>query len=153
MSKHDLIQAIGEEVRRYHASVDMLDEAVARSLGINRTDLRCLDIVMREGRLAAGALATLSGLTTGAVTTVVDRLERRGLVRRTRDEADRRSVLLAPTAQAGRMAAEIYGPLAASGERSLRRFTADQLAACLEITRSSRAITDERVEQLRARGR
>jgi DNA-binding MarR family transcriptional regulator len=87
------------------------------------------------------------------VTTVVDRLERRGLVRRTRDETDRRSVLVEPTGEAGRMAAEIYGPLAERGERSLRRFTVDQLAACLEITRSSRAITDERVAELRARGR
>ena len=46
MSKHDLIRAIGDEVRAYHASVDLLDESVSHALGINRTDLRCLDIAL-----------------------------------------------------------------------------------------------------------
>ncbi|MBA2293811.1 MAG: MarR family transcriptional regulator [Actinobacteria bacterium] len=66
------------------------DALAAEQLGVSLTDLRCLDIVESRGGLTAGELATASGLTTGAVTAVVDRLERAGLARRIRDELDRR---------------------------------------------------------------
>jgi DNA-binding MarR family transcriptional regulator len=57
-----------------------------QKLGINRTDLRCLNIVDNQGPMTAGRLAELSGLTTAAVTTVLDRLERAGYARRVRNQ-------------------------------------------------------------------
>ena len=57
---------------------DVMDEAFGALLGINRTDGRCLDIVQRLGQITAGELAHESGLTTGAVTAVIDRLEQAG---------------------------------------------------------------------------
>jgi len=85
------------------------DQAVAEAIGLNRTDMRCLDVIQREGPVPAGRLADETGLTTGAITTVLDRLERAGFARRTRDPADRRRVLveLAPEARSG--AGDYYG--------------------------------------------
>jgi DNA-binding MarR family transcriptional regulator len=85
------------------------------------------------------------------VTTVVDRLESRGLVRRTRDDADRRSVLVEPTAAAWRKADEVYTPLAENGQRALGRYSVEELGALLEMIRTSRTLTDERVQQVRAK--
>jgi DNA-binding MarR family transcriptional regulator len=78
---------------------DTFDDAFSEFLGINRTDARCLSLLDREGRMTAGKLATESGLTTGAVTIVLDRLEKAGYVRRVRDPDDRRKVHVEMTAE------------------------------------------------------
>src|SRR5262245_5647173 len=93
-SKEKLIAEVAVEVRRHQIAQDTFDDVAAAFMGINRTDLRCMDIVDRGGRVTAGALARESGLSSGAVTTVIDRLEAAGYVRRVRDEADRRRVLV-----------------------------------------------------------
>src|ERR1700743_1419267 len=69
-------------------------QAMATALGINSTDLECLDLVMMRGRLTAGELAGLTGLTSGAITGVIDRLERARFVRRERAADDRRKVFV-----------------------------------------------------------
>jgi DNA-binding MarR family transcriptional regulator len=71
-------------------------EAVATSLGMNPTDLRCLELLAREPEATPSRLAELLGLTTGAVTGILDRLERTGFVRREADPADRRRVFVRP---------------------------------------------------------
>jgi DNA-binding MarR family transcriptional regulator len=72
--REGLIREVAEAIRAYGSAQDLLDEAAAERLGINRTDARVLDVLERSGQLAAGAIATESGLTTGAVTTLLDRL-------------------------------------------------------------------------------
>ena len=67
----------------------MLDEAAAEYMGINHTDGRAIDVIDQHGRITAGELARELRLSTGAVTTLVDRLERAGFARRVRDDADR----------------------------------------------------------------
>jgi len=71
-----------------------LTETVARLVGLNSTDLKCLDLLNLAGPTTAGRLAAHTGLTTGAMTAVIDRLERAGYVRRARDGHDRRRVLV-----------------------------------------------------------
>lgn len=66
----------------------------ARKFGLNATDWKCGDLLDRHGRLTAGELAVRTGLTTGAVTTIIDRLEKAGMARRMRDPDDRRKVVV-----------------------------------------------------------
>lgn len=83
-------------------------EAVARNVGLNATDTRCLDLIIRAGevQLTAGNLGKATGLTTGAVTAILDRLEKAGMVWRVRDAKDRRKVFVRPNPEAmGRVAA------------------------------------------------
>src|SRR5206468_2624735 len=87
----------------------MLDEAAAEYLGINPTDGRALDVIDQHGRITAGELARELRLSTGAVTTLVDRLERAGFAHRVRDEDDRRRVLIEVTPIVGELSQEIYG--------------------------------------------
>ena len=100
------------EVRANQRATDMSDELVCQLLGINRTDARCLDILDNYGRLSAGELAGHSGLTTGAITAVVDRLERLGLARRVADPSDRRRVFVELTEKARQASIELFGPMA-----------------------------------------
>jgi DNA-binding MarR family transcriptional regulator len=89
-----LRRRVGRSLRALGTELDRLDEAVADRFGLHRTDLRCLEIIGRAGPLPAGRLATIAGLSTSAVTAVIDRTERAGYVRRGADPADRRRVLV-----------------------------------------------------------
>ncbi|WP_369077467.1 MarR family winged helix-turn-helix transcriptional regulator [Actinoplanes nipponensis] len=83
-------------IRRYQREVDQFDQALAGFLGVNRTDLRCLDFLVEAPR-SARDLARATGLTPSAITTAIDRLEHLGYVERTRGAVDRRRILVEPT--------------------------------------------------------
>ena len=90
-----LMQELEQAVRRSSGLGAIFSQTVATRAGISSSDLECLDFLNLEGRVTAGRLAEVTGLTTGAITGVVDRLEKAGLVRRERDETDRRKVFIA----------------------------------------------------------
>src|SRR4051794_27101574 len=89
-----LLIELEEAVRRSSAQGVIFGQTVANVAGISGSDLECLDFLNLEGRVTAGRLAEVTGLTTGAITGVVDRLEKAGLARRERDAADRRKVFI-----------------------------------------------------------
>jgi DNA-binding MarR family transcriptional regulator len=89
----DLIRRLTEAVRRQVAWTVLHNQAIADRLGMSATDLHAINLLDIEGPITAGRLAELMGLTTGAVTGVLDRLERAGMVRREADPADRRRVV------------------------------------------------------------
>jgi len=90
-----LMQELENALRRGSAQGAIFGQTVANSVGISGSDLECLDFLNLEGRVTAGRLAEVTGLTTGAITGVVDRLEKAGMVRRERDPDDRRKVFIA----------------------------------------------------------
>src|ERR1700737_4986513 len=107
--RQGLIAAIGMATQGFQRSTDAFDDAVAQRLGLNRTDLRCLDWLF-DGPRTAGQLAGATGLTSAATTTLLDRLERRGLLRRVRDTTDRRKVLVEMTELGWQQTNEYYLP-------------------------------------------
>lgn len=104
----DLAGRVGSAIQKFQDATDAFDEAAADKLGVNRTDLRCLSIVSRETQLAASALATAAGLSRGAATSAIDRLEHAGFVQRTPAKDDRRSVLVSMTSAGGRAVDEVW---------------------------------------------
>ena len=148
--RRELIDAINGEVRRAQNRSDAYDEAVADAVGINRTDHRCLDILENEGGATAGRLAELMGLSTGAVTTVLDRLERAGLARRVRDEHDRRKVNVVVTEKAGALLWPFYEPLMKMSERLYVRYSDQQLALVLDFLEAGAELYDEVLAELHA---
>ena len=128
-SKDDLV---GDVIARYRTATNRdvaFDKLGATRLGVSVTDLHCLNIVESRHGLTAGELAVESGLTTGAVTAVIDRLERAGFARRVRDERDRRKVKVEVTDAFYTRAGAIWGPVAADWQAALaRRFSAAELA-------------------------
>jgi DNA-binding MarR family transcriptional regulator len=148
-NKDDLIAALAFEERREGSAQDALDEAAARGLGINRTDLRCLDILEREGRMTAGRLAELTALSPGAVTAVLDRLEEAGLAQRVRDEEDRRRVYAEVTPKMRHLAQTYYGPIAETFQERMKGYTARELELILDYVRWARELQEEAAERIR----
>lgn len=100
-----------DALRRFIAQAIAAHEAVAARLGINATDLRSLDLIGSEPEMTPSRLAELTGLTTGAVTGILDRLERAGFVRREADPADRRRILIRVDPQRVAEMTALYQPL------------------------------------------
>jgi DNA-binding MarR family transcriptional regulator len=148
--KDDLRVALGTAVRAFQRAVDALDEAVAAHLGINRTDLRCLDVLIELETATPGLLAERLGLTTGSVTAMLDRLERLGYLTRSPDPADRRRVIVRPTASAVAAAMDIYGPLAAAGDEVTARYTAADLRLVIDYLDRGRALQEEHAARIRS---
>ncbi|GGP34895.1 MarR family winged helix-turn-helix transcriptional regulator [Saccharothrix coeruleofusca] len=120
---------------------------VAEAMGLSTTDEKCLDLAMRaDGPVTAGRIAELSGLSTGAVTGVIDRLERAGYVKRVRDPHDRRKVLVQVTVEDGR-----FAPLFQDAQETLRevlaRFTPEEWEV---LERYNKALIEVFRERMRA---
>src|SRR5882757_8509454 len=109
-----LLQELEEAMRRSSAQGVVFGQAVANVAGISGSDLECLDFLNLEGRVTAGRLAEVTGLTTGAITGVVDRLQRAGFVRRERDAADRRKVFIVVVPEHVAKIGRFYVPMQAS---------------------------------------
>jgi DNA-binding MarR family transcriptional regulator len=126
------------------------DNRAAEVLGVNRTDLHCLNIVENRDGMTAGALAAEAGLTTGAVTGVIDRLERAGYARRVPDPVDRRRVRIEVTDHFYARADEIWQPVATEWHAQLaRRFTGDQLDLSTEFLDATNDLTRRHLERER----
>lgn len=113
----------------------MLHQTIAGRFGLNPTDIKCLDLARDEPSLTAGRLAELTGMSTSAITAVLDRLERRGFVERRRDPADRRKVIVVATGEHIRRTTEIFARLAEATATILDDYDEEQLAAFVDIGR------------------
>jgi len=116
------------------------------------TDLEMMDILSTHGPLTAGRLAELTGLTTGAITGVVDRLEGSGFVRRERDANDRRRVIVHLVADRARKIGKLYLPLARAMTELSERYTDEELALMVDYTRRGNAITLDHIARMERGG-
>lgn len=105
------MQAVGHELRLFGTEIDALDARAAERFELNRSDLRCLDVLSHSGQMSPTALAKAVGMSTGGLSISLGRLERAGYVRRTMDRDDRRRVSVELTRKAERIEQQIFGPL------------------------------------------
>ena len=147
--KQQLVDELVRMARAHEAANDAFDEVAREKLGINRTDLRCLNIIENSGAMTAGRLAELSGLTTAAVTSVLDRLERAGYARRVRDQPDRRQVMVEVTPLLAERATPIWGPLGEEARSTLSRMSAEELQALIDFYRLGIELNERHIERVR----
>jgi DNA-binding MarR family transcriptional regulator len=130
----------------------LFSQTVAEAVGLNLTDLEALAILQREGPIAAGRLAELTGLTTGAVTGIVDRLERKGYVRRVPDPADRRRVIVQVEADAvDREVMPLYAGMAEAAHSLIAELSDRDQELILGFLQRTGTIAAEQIDRLRAR--
>jgi len=139
--------ALAAAIRSYQVALDVFDDAVANKLGLNRTDLRCIDILDQHQPMTAGALAQATRLTSGAITFVLDRLERAGFVRRIRDETDRRRVLVELVPAAQRQAARLHQPMVRDARAAMAKYSPDELAVICDFLVVAREIYEDNVPE------
>jgi DNA-binding transcriptional ArsR family regulator len=126
--RRDLVLAFAAGIRRTGSLMHLMSQAAADKIGINATDLNCLNILSFSGEMTAGELAKATGLTTASITGVVDRLEEAGLVRRERPAADRRRVVVRLNVpEALHTVAPVFGPMMGAWSRLADSYTDDEL--------------------------
>jgi DNA-binding MarR family transcriptional regulator len=150
MSRDLIIKAFGDAVRAYQTANDNFDQAVADHVGMNRTDARCIDLIDQAGGMTAGELARAAGLTTGAVTAVVDRLEAAGLARRVADPADRRRVRIEATEKVWEVTEPLIGPMVEESMAILDDYSDEELERFTEFLRRAIELQSRHVERVRA---
>jgi DNA-binding MarR family transcriptional regulator len=150
-SKSDLASELIADFRTSTNQDSAFDNLAAELLGVGRTDLHCLNIIENSGGLSAGELAVRAGVTAGAVTGVLDRVERAGFARRVADPNDRRRVNVEVTPAFYARADRIWGPLSADWHATLaRRFTAAELELIVAFLRVTSELALRHAERLRA---
>jgi DNA-binding Lrp family transcriptional regulator len=155
-SRDNFLASVGlrwkEAVRANQTATDMFDEALTAFLGINRTDGRCLDIIDRKGRISAGQLAIDAGLTTGAVTAVIDRLESAGYARRIRDQLDRRKIWVEITDETRTINGRIFGFYGRIWPSLMGRFNVEELKAILVFLEMGTHLNNEMAAAIKEHG-
>ena len=149
--KSILLRRVGHELGRELATTSLFFHAlVASKLGLNATDTRCLDILARSGAVAmtAGSLTEATGLTTGAITGILDRLERAGFLKRLKDAQDRRKVLIELVP--GKMAklGQLYDGLGASMEQLAGQYTVADLQMIEGFLSANLGILNQEIARL-----
>ena len=146
----ELIQKFDWEIRQLNTAITLAVTAVAQQIGMNASDMQCAEFLVRQGPLTAGQLAELSGLTTGAITGVVDRLERAGWARRENDPADRRRVIIRAVPQDTNAEEGLYDPYTEAMSNLLADYDDQELHFILEFISRLSATNAEIASQIRS---
>ncbi len=148
--KQALIEAFGLTVVRWQDATQKYDEAVGEIYGLSAAERLCLSFLW-PGPQTASAIAREIRLTPAAVTSLIDRLERRGFVRRKADPGDRRKVMVEAAEEAQRVTAEAYLPLGVAGAAMLEKYGEADLRVAQAILKDSLALQERMTEELLAR--
>jgi DNA-binding MarR family transcriptional regulator len=149
--RNALILRVGMELGRELSTTSIFfHQSVAAKLGINVTDTRCFELMSRysQGPLTAGDLARHTGLTTGAITGILDRLEKAGLVERFRDASDRRKVFVRPRLEALQRVGRLYQGLAAASLKLASRYSTKELELINDFLEGNLQILRDQKEKL-----
>jgi len=149
MSLTDLHRSLLEASKRQSALTLFFHQNVAKYLGLNITDHKCLDIVLRMERTTAGQLAELTGLTTGAITNALNRLEKAGYVRRVKDPNDLRMVIVEPIYTNLHRIKEVFAPLSEAMTGLYSRYNPEELQVILDYIERSNQVLIRQTDQLR----
>jgi DNA-binding MarR family transcriptional regulator len=144
--------AFAAAVRKTGSLTNVMGQAAADRIGINATDLNCLNILSFSGSLTAGELARATGLTTASITGVIDRLEVAGFVSRERDLADRRRVVVTVVLEkAIRDVASVFAPMVADWQQLATRYSDDELRLIVGFYGEMEQVIRKHLARLRGR--
>lgn len=148
IQKHS--EAIGLLGRRVSDATILMHEAIARKMGLSGTDHKYLNFIVDEGKMTAGRLAELSGLTTGAITGMIDRFEQKNLVTREFDKQDRRKILIVPNKKnIEQLYKTAHLDLKSQVEKLLTSFKADELVVIKKYLEGSINVMNDVTERLK----
>jgi DNA-binding MarR family transcriptional regulator len=138
-----LAETVMKELRALSTAQDRLDQYAMHRYGINRTDLRALDLIGQAEMISPTALAIALGMSTGATSAVLDRLETAGYASREPDPGHRRRTLVRQTARTEELGAEIFGPVIGGTLRQAANYNDAALASIAEFLAAHRALLND----------
>lgn len=150
MKRQELVQDVaGHGMRRLSTAAVLFHHALAERLGLGPTDLKCYDLLRERGPLTGSDLAGLTGLTTGAITGVVARLERAGFVRRAADPGDGRKQILSAVANRTHDVHADFRRLHDELAAAIGDYDARQLSTIADFLTRTTALLHRQIAQLR----
>jgi DNA-binding MarR family transcriptional regulator len=152
-TRGELLATLEREGRRLGFHSTMHNHACAAFTGLHPTDWEVLDVLCWKGALAAGEIAHHVGLSNGAVTGAIDRLEHTGWVRRRRDDGDRRRVIVDLVRDRDAEVDEMLATLNATMSSAHDQFSDDDLAIVVRYLRASSEALEASTQQIRASAR
>jgi DNA-binding MarR family transcriptional regulator len=147
--REELIWSVLQAGREQSTAAIMFHQAVADRLGLHTTDHKCADLLVLKGPMTAGELAVHTGLTTGAITGVIDRLEKGGFVERQDDPHDRRRVIVKVIPQRVKKIGRLFESLVASMQELCSRYTNEELKVILDFMTCTQAVAQQAMLKLR----
>jgi DNA-binding MarR family transcriptional regulator len=135
--RRNLVEGILAAGRESSAATVLLHTAIAERSGLTATDTKTIDTLMRLGPVTAGEIAGYTGLATASVTSLIDRLEKKKLVRRVRDARDRRRVIVEPVLPRIADCQNVFGPIREGFAELLENYGDEQLETILDFMRRS----------------
>lgn len=124
------------------------EQNVATSLGLYNNDFISLDILREAGPITAGELSKKTGLTTGSITALVDRLEKKGYVYRQNDPTDRRRVIIVPNYENKDEVGHSYEALHTAMVALASSYTEEELALIMQFMGKANTVLEEQIQQL-----
>lgn len=144
-----LQQKLLHELRQNSARAVMFHQLISEKMGLNATDHKCLDFLNRTGPVTAGQLAQLTGLTTGAITSVIDRLEQAGYVIRDKDPNDRRRVVVKSVPEGSARISPLFQSVAQSTLQIISQYTDEELQLILNFIKQCNDMTLAEMNKLK----
>jgi len=135
VNKKNLVREVITGARENSIGVVLFHQAVGRILGINVTDMKCLDIIVMKGSASPSQLAQLTGLSTGSATAMIDRLEKRELIKRRPNPDDRRGTTVVLTAGATQRLPRLFASMAKAMEALVSSYSESELEILLDFFR------------------
>jgi DNA-binding MarR family transcriptional regulator len=149
-TRREKIEALLEAGRSVGTASVMFHGAVAERLGLGASEHKALDLLRRYGEMTAGELTEHTGLTSGAITGIIDRLERAGLAERVRSAEDRRKVIVRPILTRDSELSRIFGELQRAHEALFERYTDEELALLVDFMSRTAELMREQTAKLSA---
>jgi len=150
--REELLQELLRRIEDQTTVTVLFHQAIANKLGLNATDHKCFDLLLRSPQpLTPSELAIKTGLTTGAITGIVDRLEKAGFIRRERDTQDRRRVTLHPIEEQVQKLTQLFESVSESSRALLSQYSNEELEFVLDIVNKFIALGEEGIQKLRSK--
>lgn len=143
------LDPLDRELQRVGTWTVLFKQALAERLGISASDLECLDLLAETGPVTAGGLAEHTGLTTAAITGMIDRLEKGRFVQRARDPNDRRKVVVQPLPDRLPEIGQFYASLGQAVNQLRSRYSSEEQALLLDFATRVNRIFEEETLKLR----
>jgi len=129
----------------------LYQQSVAASLGLYNNDFLTIDILHEKGPVTAGELSKLTGLTTGSVTALIDRLEKTGFVRRQHDPHDRRKVIIVPLYENKEEVSNIYLQLHETMVKLASSYSDEELELITQFLGKASDVLEEQIRHLNSK--
>lgn len=146
-TRNEIVEHLGWLLRNFATSAVLAARAIADKVGIGANDFKCAEILVRMGPMSAGELAERAGLTTGAITKIVDRLEKAGWAKRAPDPNDRRRIIVLPVPQDTATVEGLYDSYTEAFASLIARYSDAELVLITEFIEHLIAINEEQAHQ------